>query len=92
MRYRKRLLQHVLLKMDNDETGTASALAKFVNVLDVIMWLKFAWDALLEAAISKCLAKCGFDVDESTLVDEAAFVALEPALQQVIGDVTLRTF
>ena len=83
---------NVLLKMDNDETGTASALAKSVNVLDVIMWLKFAWDAVLESTISKCFAKCGFDVVEPTVVDAAAFVALESALQQVIGDVNLRAF
>ena len=98
MRYRRRLLQHVLLKMDNDETGTASALAKSVNVLDAIMWLKFAWDALLESTMNKCFAKCGFDVSEPVAVDEAAVVddaepaTLEPALQQVIGDVTLRAF
>ena len=63
MLYRKRLLRHVLREMEDDETGTASALAKSVTILDAIIWLKFAWDALQASTISKCFAKCGFTVE-----------------------------
>ena len=62
MQYRKQLLRHVLRKMENDETGTASALSKSVTVLDAIMWLKVAWDALKASTVTKCFIKCGFDV------------------------------
>ena len=62
MQYRKQLLRHVLRKMENDETGTASALSKSVTVLDAIMWLKVAWDALKASTHTKCFIKCGFDV------------------------------
>ena len=48
--------------MENDETGTASALSKSVTVLDAIMWLKVAWDALKASTVTKCFIKCGFDV------------------------------
>ena len=41
--YRKQLLRHVLNHMD--EASCASELAKKVNILDAIMWLKNAWDA-----------------------------------------------
>ena len=62
--YRKRLLRHVLNRMD--ECSSASELAKKVNILDAILWLKGAWDAVKAETIERCFAKCGF-VD--TLVD-----------------------
>ena len=53
MHYRKRLARHILYQLNMDETGTASQLAKSVNIMDTIVWLKSAWD----------VQKCGFQVD-----------------------------
>ena len=56
------MLRYVLWKMENDETGTASARSKSVTVLDAIIWLKFAWEAVKASTVTKCFVKCGFDI------------------------------
>ena len=43
-----------------DQATCASELAKKINILDAILWLKNAWDALDPATIERCFAKCGF--------------------------------
>ena len=58
MHYRKLLVRHVLFHMD--EATSANDLAKQVNVLDAIMWLKSAWDSVQPTTIQKCFQKCGF--------------------------------
>ena len=73
MHYRKILLCHVLLRMD--EAACASDLAKSVNILYVIMWLKSAWDSVKLTTIQKCFARCGFnkatcsDQEEENVID-----------------------
>lgn len=56
--YRKQLLRHVLTYMD--DCSCALELPKRINMLDAIMWLKNAWDAVTPTTIEKCFAKCGF--------------------------------
>ena len=80
MHYRKLLLRHVLFHMN--EASGASDLAKRVNVLDAIMWLKNAWDNVKPTTIQKCFAKCDFtnavfaDPEDDTAIDSSltAFV------------------
>ena len=80
MHYRKLLLRNVLFRMD--EAACASDLAKSVNILDAIMWLKSAWDSVKPTTIQKCFARCGFnkatcsDQEEDTVIDSTitAFV------------------
>ena len=67
--YRKQLLRHIINRMD--KFSCASQLAKSINVLDAIMWLKRAWDALKEVTIERCFAKCGF-IDTLVGEDEPA--------------------
>ena len=43
-----------------EEATSAFEVAKKVNILDAIMWLKSAWDEVQPASIQKCFAKCGF--------------------------------
>ena len=38
MNYRKKLLQHILIKMD--ERSTALKIAKTVTILDAMIWIK----------------------------------------------------
>ena len=56
--YRKRFLRHIIAEVT--ETTEASALAKSVNVLDAIFWLKLAWDTVTQHTITKCFISCGF--------------------------------
>ena len=54
---------------------SASEVAKKVNILDAIMWLKSAWDEVQPARIQKCFAKCSFSeqllqCDENEEVEE----------------------
>lgn len=48
------------------EATCASDLAKKVNVLDAIKWLKSAWDSVQVSIIQKCFAKCSFFVSHPT--------------------------
>ena len=73
MHYRKSLVRHVLFHMN--DASSASELAKKVNVLNAISWLKVAWDHVQPSTIQKCFSKCGFSDelmtnDENVEVDE----------------------
>ena len=93
LRYRKQLLRHIINRMD--DSSCASELAKSVNVLDAIMWLKSAWDAVKEVTIERCFAKCGF-VDTLVGEDEPADAEfsseMESLLDQVGASITLEEY
>jgi hypothetical protein len=92
--YRKRLLRHVLIHMD--EANTASELAKRVTLKDAIGWLSLAWTALSPATITKCFVKCGFqcamDAPESSEPsvedpeEDLPLAQLKPLLGEVTWD------
>lgn len=58
--YRKQLLRRILSLMD--DASSATGISKAVNILDAILWLKCAWDAVSSVTIQKCFSKCGFNV------------------------------
>ena len=63
--YRKRMMQSILMNMEDCKTATE--LAKKITVLDAILWLRYAWDMVSDTTIHKCFNKCGIDtpaVDE----------------------------
>ena len=80
MHYIKLLLRHIVFHMD--EAAYPSDLAKSLNILDAITWLKSAWDSVKPTTIQKCLARCVFnkatcsDQEEETVIDSniTAFV------------------
>lgn len=63
-RYRKMLLQHIIVKMN--ETSTASELIKSVDMLHAISWIVKAWNSTETDTIKKCFARCGFTNDTDT--------------------------
>ncbi len=65
--YRKKLLRHVLFLMD--DANTASDIAKQVTILDAILWMRSAWNAVTSDTIAKCFAKCGFDNNQPSTSD-----------------------
>ena len=52
-----------------DEATCASDLVKSVNILDAIMFLRRAWDAVQPSTITRCFDKCGF-VESSVREEE----------------------
>ena len=87
LRYRRRIVQHLLARIDQETP--ASELAKQVNVLDAIMWLTASWSEVQPTTIQKCFSHCGFAVEApSSELDEPEFDEL-PAAESVLGDQTL---
>ena len=91
MVYRKKLLRHFVLLMD--DANCASDLAKCVKVLDAIVWLRHAWDCLREKTIVKCFSKCGVttSIETSDTTDFDAD-ALDDESQAVLGYTTLAEY
>ena len=57
VRYRKRLLYHVLTKIDT--CSTAHDVIKSVTILDAIRWVALAWEKVSPEIIQKCFRKAG---------------------------------
>ena len=91
MVYIKKLLRHLVLSMD--DANCASDLAKFVNVLDAIVWLRHAWDCSREETIVKCFSKCGVatSIKTSDTTDFDAD-ALDDDSQAILGSTTLAEY
>ena len=93
LHYRKRLLHHIINRMDD-----ASELAKSVNILDAIMWLKSAWDVVKAATIDRYFAKCGFvdtlvDTDSEDELDNTELSSeMESLLDQLSASIALEEY
>ena len=61
LKYRRRQLSHMIIKMEVFSSMTGTELLKQISVLDAIHWVAEAWNELTPETISKCYAKCGFD-------------------------------
>ena len=88
LKYYKRLLTHVVSKLD--ECNSATEICKSVNVLQAIRWTAMAWDEISETTIVKCFAKAGILDSEgktnavtSTNSDVDPFADLENELASV---------
>ena len=57
VKYRKKLLRHVISRIKNDLS--ASDIAKEVDILQAITWVAAAWNEVTEKTIRNCFAKCG---------------------------------
>ncbi|XP_062570271.1 tigger transposable element-derived protein 6-like [Saccostrea cucullata] len=60
-RYRKRMMGHLLSKMDTCKT--AAELTRNVSVLDAIHWINKAWDETKQTTIESCFRDAGFPVE-----------------------------
>ena len=75
VKYREKLLRHVIARVSNDRS--ASDIAKKVDILQAITWVATAWKEVSETTIKNCFAKCGIiqqvvENDASELDDEFA--------------------
>ena len=67
-KYRKRLMRHVLARINEDLL--ASEIAKEIDVLQAIEWVAKAWDDVTAKTIKNCFAKCGFNKTTSEIEDD----------------------
>uniref|UniRef100_A0A8C4RBY2 HTH CENPB-type domain-containing protein n=1 Tax=Eptatretus burgeri TaxID=7764 RepID=A0A8C4RBY2_EPTBU len=81
--YRKRFLRHVMLNID--EGGTPCEIAKSVTLLDVIKWIKGAWDDIQVATIVKVFHDCRFG-DQQPFAPE--IISMDAAFLQLMNGVT----
>lgn len=91
--YRKRMLRHLLVEMD--EVSTSSQLAKSISLLDAIRWLSNAWCAVKPSTVAKCFAHCGLVDSTSTSTSEdpeEPIPSLEEPYQQLLGGHTWEQF
>lgn len=88
--YRKRLLRHLLLKMN--EVSSVTDLVKEVTVLDAILWMRNAWDATSPTTIQKCFAKCGFNTNTTSAVDSSQDEDDTSDLNPVLAGMTWEDF
>ena len=65
--YRCHLLHHILQSVS--EVANASELAKKVNILDVLLWARLAWEQVTPKTIQKCFTHCGFGSTKAEVVD-----------------------
>ena len=87
--YRKKMMRHIICHMD--DCRTASDLAKKIDVLDAILWLRSSWDAVKPSTIVKCFGNCGITVD--AIQPDVANVAEDVAeFAVLLGDVTIDQF
>ena len=73
------------------DTTEASSIAKTVNILDAITWLKLAWDTVTPTTIQKCFFNCGFS-EAKTDTEEPAPPADSTNYQSLLGDVTMEEY
>lgn len=67
-KYRKRLMRHVLARINEDLL--VSEIAKEIDVLQAIEWVAKAWDDVTAETIKNCFAKCGFNKTTSEIEDD----------------------
>lgn len=79
-RYRKRLLQAVLAKMDKGEDITN--ISKCVSVLDAINWITAAVKEVSCSTVKRCFAKAGM-TDECLDIDEEEDIPLSDLVARV---------
>ena len=57
--YRVLIVKHVIAKIDGQSEATANDIAKSINILMAIQWVKQAWEQVKETTIINCFTTCG---------------------------------
>ena len=66
VQYRKLLVAHTLVQIDGSSL-TASEITKSVDILTVIRWVKYAWEAVKEETVVNCFRHCGIQPTDAEL-------------------------
>ena len=80
-KYRKLLVCYVVSRID--EGKTTSQIIKGVQLLRSIIWLQTAWKSVVPETIKHCFKKCGFDVGNTSVVNEEIDTEFQELLAQI---------
>ena len=86
-KYRKLLVCYVVSRID--EGKTASQIIKEVHILKAITWLQTAWKSVVPETIKHCFKECGFDVGNTSVVNEEIDTVFQELLAQISDEPTL---
>ena len=81
LKYYKRLLTHVVSKVD--ECSSATEVCKSVDILQAIRWTAMAWNEVSQSTIVKCFIKAGIlkAEGETNAVEAAAGEDVDPFVE-----------
>ena len=80
-KYRKLLVRCVVSRID--EGKTASQIIEGVHVLKAITWLQTAWKSVVPETIKHCFKKCGFNVGNTSVVNEEIHTEFQELFAQI---------
>ena len=86
-KYRKLLVCYVVSRID--EGKTASQIIEEVHILKAITWLQTAWKSVVPETIKHCFKECGFDVGNTSVVNEEIDTVFQELLAQISDEPTL---
>ena len=88
LKYRKKLLQFVISRINDNEKATD--VIQEVNVFKAISWIKSAWGEVSEETIFNCFKKCGFRKSQPDvqLTDFAEEEELESLVKELSTNVS----
>ena len=70
LKYKKRLLRHVLLQLD---TGKSSKeVVDCVTVLDACHWISSAMNEIKQSTITRCFEKCGMEIPDTVSIADSS--------------------
>ena len=81
--YRKKLITHALAQIGST-SATATEIAKQVDVLHAIRWIKQAWDQVEVSTIQHCFNHCGFSYISVPTGDPFADLDKDESLKQMV--------
>ena len=79
--YRALVVKHVIAKIDSQSEATASDIAKSINILMAIQWVKQAWEQVKTTTIINCFTTCGASPDVETADETDPFAELDQSTE-----------
>ena len=86
-KYRKLLVRYVVSQIN--EGKTTSEIIKEVRLLKAISWLQIAWKNVVPETIKQCYKKCGFDVGNTSVVNEEIDSESQELFAQISDEITI---
>ena len=84
---RKLLVRYVVSGIDDRKA--ASQIIEQVRLLKAITWLQTAWKSVVPETIKHCFKKCGFDVGNTSVVNEVIDTEFQELFAQISDETTI---
>ena len=85
-KHRKMLVRYVVSR--TDEVKTASKIIEDVHVLKTITWLQTTRKIVSTETIKQCFKKCGFDVEDMSIINEEIDTEFHKLFAQISSETT----